>query len=207
VDAVDKTFFDRDPHDVAVDLLGRRLVDTSSDPQLIGTIIETEVYGGTRDPASHADKGEPTDRTRPMFGSPGTAYVYTIYGIYQCFNIVTPAGKRPSAILIRALHPRQGISEMAERRDIDLKDQNQPSKRRLKNLLSGPGKICQAFDIDETLNGNDLTTPPLFVDKNRKDPKSIQTSPRIGLNPETVGEAAQREWRYTMEDHSSYLSR
>ena len=114
--------------------------------RLGGRISEVEAYIGEDDKASHAARGR-TDRNRPMYGAPGLAYVYFIYGMYFCLNVVTEREGLPAAILIRGIEPDEGVDLMAARRA------GQP----VGNLASGPGKLCQALAIDRALNGHDLT--------------------------------------------------
>ncbi len=204
-------FYQREPHELACGLLGRDLVRVLPDGRrLRGRILEVEVYGYSEDPASHADTGIPTDRTAAMFGEPGSAYVYQIYGMYHCLNVVTPAGTRPSALLVRALHPIEGLDQMAKRRGLfDRYDEKMPLSVRT-NLLSGPGKICQAMDIDCSFNEHLLEGGELMVTEGVPvagvEQFEIGTGSRIGLNPKTVGEAADWPWRYAVRG-SKYLSR
>ena len=202
-------FFERDPHDVARDLLGHDLVRRRGDGSLLrGRIVELEVYGGRYDPASHSSEGPPTERNRAMFGDPGTAYVYLIYGIYYCFNIVTLRQERPSALLVRAARPLEGHQKMAEARGLTTADETDGWDDR--NLMSGPGKLCQALDIDRRFDESALDSGELVVVEGEPvgsdDTRSIDTTPRIGLNPETVGKSAEWEWRYVVAE-SDYSSR
>jgi DNA-3-methyladenine glycosylase len=211
LEALSGDFYACDPHQLARRLLGRDLVRLDEQGgRLRGRIIEVEVYGHCHDPASHANTGVPTDRTSAMFGPPGTAYIYLIYGMYHCLNVVAPAGERPAAVLIRALHPLEGLESMARRRGLfERYDGQMPASVR-RNLLSGPGKICQAMGIDLEHNEQPLGTGQLRLARGvpvESHPNStIACAPRIGLNPETVGEAADWPWRYGVSG-SRYLSR
>jgi DNA-3-methyladenine glycosylase len=204
-------FYERDPHDLACALLGRDLVRLTEDgTRVSGRILEVEVYGFDDDPASHANTGIPTDRTAPMFGDPGTAYVYQIYGMYHCLNVVAPAHIRPSALLIRALHPLEGLEKMAVSRGLSERfDDTMPLKVR-KNLLSGPGKICQAMGIDCAFNQRPFDRGQLLLTEGvpvtQVDDLSIASGTRIGLNPKTVGASHEWPWRYGIEG-SKFLSR
>lgn len=204
-------FYQRDPHELAHELLGRDIVRVLADGRrLSGRILEVEVYGHAEDPASHANTGIPTDRTAPMFGEPGSAYVYKIYGMYHCLNVVAPAAERPSALLVRALQPLEGLDQMAKRRGLfDRYDDEMPLKVR-KNLLSGPGKICQAMGIDCTFNERLLVDGDLMLTEGVPvrdvDAFEIGSGARIGLNPKTVGDSATWPWRYAVRG-STFLSR
>lgn len=204
-------FYEREPHALARDLIGRDLVRLTDDGRrLSGRILEVEVYGYVDDPASHANTGVPTDRTAPMFGEPGTAYVYQIYGMYHCLNVVAPSHERPSALLIRALYPLEGLELMAAGRGLaDRYDAEIPLSVR-KNLLSGPGKICQAMGIDCEFNRRPLDQGELLLTEGvpveNLEELSVAAGERIGLNPKTVGEACKWPWRYGVRD-SKFLSR
>ncbi|WP_168210788.1 DNA-3-methyladenine glycosylase [Persicimonas caeni] len=204
-------FYQRDPHELAHDLLGRDIVRVLPGGQrLTGRILEVEVYGYAEDPASHANTGVPTERTAPMFGEPGSAYVYKIYGMYHCLNVVAPADQRPSALLIRALQPLEGLDQMAKDRGLfDRYDDSMPLTVQ-KNLLSGPGKICQAMGIDCSFNESLLDGGELMlthgVPVRGLDALEIGRGSRIGLNPKTVGESAEWPWRYAVRG-SKFLSR
>ena len=135
------SFFNRKTALVAQELLGKVLVCKNKDQIISGMIVETEAYVGPQDLASHASRGK-TPRNEIMFGDAGYWYIYLIYGFYNCLNIVTEAKDYPSAVLIRAVEPVEGISLMEINR----------KTTKLENLTSGPGKLCQAFGIDKKLN-------------------------------------------------------
>jgi DNA-3-methyladenine glycosylase len=137
-----KTFYRRETAQVARDLLGAWLVHG----EVGGVVVETEAYLGSEDPASHAFRG-PTPRSSVMFGDPGHAYVYFIYGNHYCFNVVAHPPGRAGAVLIRALEPRLGLDLMRTRR----------GSCTMRDLTRGPGRLCQALGIDRTLNGADLS--------------------------------------------------
>jgi DNA-3-methyladenine glycosylase len=154
--------------DVARALLGKILVhgDTA------GRIVETEAYLGGDDLAAHSARGI-TDRTRVIFGPPGHAYVYFIYGMYECLNIVAEQEGRPGCVLIRALEPVAGIEIMRSRR---------PKARSLHDLASGPGKLTLAMGITRAQNGADLTRGNLVVRRPGGEPRiEIRVTPRIGI--------------------------
>jgi len=138
-----------------------------------GIIVETEAYLGLDDAASHAYRGI-TKRTEVMFGPPGHAYVYFIYGMYECVNIVTDPDGKASAVLIRAIEPLIGVELMQARR---------PGLKRLRDLGSGPGKLTIALGITRALNGADVTKGPLVV-RDRRGEKAFEivAGPRIGIS-------------------------
>ena len=136
-----------------------------------GVIVETEAYRGADDPASHAaTRGGRTERNAAMFGPPGRAYVYRIYGMHWCVNVVTGAEGEPQAVLIRALDPLLGEGEMARRR------------AGASDLASGPGRLCQALGITGALYGHDLRLPPLELRAGWRIPDpEVAVSGRIGV--------------------------
>jgi DNA-3-methyladenine glycosylase len=165
---------------IAPALLGSYLVRELDGQWLVGRIVETEAYLSEGDPACHAYKRE-TPRNRVMFGDPGMAYVYKIYGLYHCVNVVTEAKGRGAAVLIRALEPIAGLEAMADRRNGS------------RDLTNGPGRLCLALGIDTALNGVDLTRPgPLYLLRPPAPPDEVvATSPRIGIT-----QGAEFPWRY-----------
>ncbi len=140
-----RRFFDRDPVTVARELLGKLLLHDDGGQLLVGRIVETEAYLAAEDPASHSHRGQ-TPRNTAMFGPPGHAYVYAMHR-YHCLNVVTEGEGIPSAVLLRAVEPVQGMEVMSPRRGTE----------RYANLTSGPGKLCQAFAIDRSLDQWALT--------------------------------------------------
>jgi DNA-3-methyladenine glycosylase len=153
---------------VARDCLGKILVHGSA----AGRIVEVEAYLGVGDRAAHAWRG-PTNRTRVIFGPPGHAYVYFIYGMYECLNFVAEPEGLAGCVLIRALEPLAGMSTMRRRR---------PTARAIEDLASGPGKLTLAMGITRKLNGADLVEGPLQVRRSLDDaPFKIEVTPRIGI--------------------------
>ena len=165
---LDRSFYSRGTIDVAKSLLGKVLVHGAT----AGVIVETEAYLGGDDLASHSSRGV-TDRTRVIFGPPGHAYVYFIYGMYECLNLVAEPEGVPGCVLIRALEPVAGIAIMCERR---------PRAKKLEDLASGPGKLTLAMNITRRDNGRDVTCGPLTVRSfpQTKQPEIVTTS-RIGI--------------------------
>lgn len=166
-----RDFFNRLSTEVARNLLGQVLVFGSSK----WFITETESYRGADDPASHAFKGS-TKRTQIMFGTPGFSYVYLIYGIHHCLNIVTEELGSPSAVLIRGL------------RSIE------PSNI----LLDGPGKICRAMNITRQHNGIDLVTHKHFYIEEGQQLQDFVATPRIGIT-----KGLDKLWRFVLKNQDS----
>jgi DNA-3-methyladenine glycosylase len=169
-----RQFYARPTLQVARELLGQRLVHLDGGRRLAGLITETEAYIDQTDLACHARFGR-TQRTAVMFGSPGRAYVYFTYGMHWMLNIVTEVEGMPAAVLIRAIMPVEGIDIMQARRG-----RPDPPSR----LVNGPGKLAQAFGIDQALNGGDLCAlrAPLFVERAAPAPDSnVRIGPRVGL--------------------------
>ena len=194
-------FFDADPHTVARRLLGCTLVRRTSDGERRARLVEVEAYGGGEDPSSHANGGRATRKNASMFSSPGTIYVYSIHR-WHCLNVVTQAGLKPSAVLLRAAQPLEGLDLMAARRGVDLTQRHADRK-----LLSGPGKMCQALDVDRALDGLSWDTPALYLEHGQTvSEDDILATPRVGLNPKTCGASAGWPWRYRLRD-TVYASR
>jgi DNA-3-methyladenine glycosylase len=165
-------FYNRPTEDVARDLLGAVLEHRTADGVVAGRIVETEAYLGEHDLACHAAVGR-TERTDALYGKPGTAYVYFIYGMYWCVNAVTRAPGEPSAVLIRALEPLFGIDLMRRRR---------PNARRDVDLTNGPGKLCLALQIDGACHRQSLQTSSLVIRAGEPIPDSnVTVTPRIGI--------------------------
>lgn len=161
---IDRNFYNRDTATVAKELLGKYLVHRVDGEDYIGKIVETEAYLGADDKAAHSYNMRRTERNKVMFGSPGFAYVYFIYGMYYCFNVVTREEEVPQAVLIRALQPISSLDKMAINRYRDKFDKNKVLKdKEIKNLTNGPGKLCNAMKIDKSLNGIDLCADELFI--------------------------------------------
>jgi DNA-3-methyladenine glycosylase len=152
--------------------LGTVLECETEDGTASGIIVETEAYLGEHDLACHAAVGR-TARTEHLYGAPGISYVYFIYGMYWCFNAVTRAEGSPSAVLVRALEPLDGISLMRKRR---------PRTRSDVNLTNGPGKLCQALGITGALTGKPMQRKPLVIREGRHvSDVQVEVTPRIGI--------------------------
>lgn len=176
-------FYVRPAETVALDLLGKYLVHNDNGIERVGRIVEVEAYLGPHDKAAHSARGL-TPRTRVMFGPPGHAYVYLIYGIYYCMNVVTEPEGKASAVLLRALEP--------------VKNLDAPTR--------GPGLLCRAMGIDRRFHGHDLLSEDFYVAAPRGKPESfkIVRRPRIGVD--YAGRWARRLLRFYIRDNP-YVSR
>lgn len=178
-----RTFFARHPRRVARELLGKLLLRDNGPTRLSARIVEVEAYLGEKDPAAHAAAGN-TARTSALFGPPGHAYVYFIYGNHYCLNVSCEREGNAGSVLFRALEPLLGVEEMARARDIAVH-----SARDLPKLTSGPGRLAEAFGITRTRdNGADLTSPAsgLWIGQDSFRARNIQTTPRIGITKATA---------------------
>jgi DNA-3-methyladenine glycosylase len=177
-----RAFYDRDTIIVAVEMLGKYLVHVSAGVERIGRIVEVEAYLGPHDLAAHSAKGR-TKRTKVMFGPPGHAYVYMIYGMYYCMNVVTEHEGHASAVLLRAIEP----------------------VRNIKGRTQGPGLLCRAMGIDNRLNACDLVGEDFYLaTPAAAEPFSIIKRPRIGVD--YAGRWAKRLLRFYIKGNS-FISR
>jgi len=193
---LERDFFARDTLEVARDLLGRVLVRTLDGERLSGRIVEVEAYVGEEDQASHARCGR-TERNAAMYGPPGHAYVYLIYGVHHCLNLVTGPEGFPAAVLVRALEPLEGLERMRALR----------SGRPDLQLTSGPGRLCQALAIDRRFDGADLCAPDavLFLEEGRPaEDGAVAAGPRVGVRGDTTARTAP--WRFYLQGNR-YVSR
>ncbi len=198
-----RAFYARQTQEVALALLGAYLVHDTPEGRQVGRIVETEAYVGLSDRASHASRGR-TRRTDVMFGPPGYAYVYLVYGMHYCLNVVSERDGEAGAVLLRALVPMFGVEQMRARRgrfaEADVR------------LAAGPGRLCQALGVDLALDRVDLCTPgelwlakPSETELAQHRRPGIVTGSRVGV--ESAGEeAAARPWRFGIRGHPS-LSR
>jgi DNA-3-methyladenine glycosylase len=181
-----REFFARETLAVARDMLGQRLVRVLDGQRLSGCIVEVEAYVGESDEACHARCGR-TERNAAMYGPPGHAYVYFVYGMHYCLNAVTEREGFPAAVLIRALEPLEGIGVMQERR----------GGRAGAGLAAGPARLCQALGIDRQSDGVDLCAADadLFVEQGAAVPdEKVVTGPRIGVRGDET--ALNAPWRF-----------
>jgi DNA-3-methyladenine glycosylase len=173
---IPRGFYERDPEQVARALLGKLIVRSFEGEELAGRITEVEAYLGLDDPAAHAFAGR-TERNAVLFGPPGFAYVYFIYGMHHCLNFSCQPEGHAGCVLIRALEPIAGLRKMAELRGV-------APTADTKALTGGPGKLCQALGITRIAhNGVDVTLPtsPLRVLDDGATASPIQATPRIGI--------------------------
>lgn len=177
-----RSFYDRDTVEVAHELLGKCLVHVTGGLTRIGRIVEVEAYLGPHDLAAHSAKGL-TARTKPMFGPPGHAYVYLIYGMYHCMNVVTQPEGTAAAVLLRALEP----------------------VRNIEGRTQGPGLLCRAMQIDKRLNAHDLLSHDFYIaDDGYPSKFAIVKRPRIGVD--YAGHWARRLLRFYIRNNA-YVSR
>ncbi len=198
-----REFYARPTLDVAKDLLGKNLVHYFNEKRLVGKIVEVEAYIGSIDKAAHSYNNRITKRTKTMFGPPGHAYVYLIYGMYNCINTVTQKKGEGTGVLIRAVEPVENIETMAlNRYDMpatDLKD------KEILNLTSGPGKLCMAMGITRKNNGMDLCGDTLWIEKPEKNKEpEIVTTTRVNID--YAEEAVHFPWRFYIKDNP-FISR
>jgi len=182
----------RNTLDVAKYLLGKELVHIIEKQITSGLIVEVEAYIGPGDSASHAYQGKRTPRTRIQYEIGGKAYVYQIYGLHYCFNVVTQKEDLPEVVLVRALQPLQGVEIMEKRRSF--KNNNRFE------LTNGPGKLCQAMAIDKSCYGVDLCGSKLYIREAKvKIPKHIAVSKRINI--EYARNAKNFPWRFYLKNN------
>jgi DNA-3-methyladenine glycosylase len=187
-----RVFYARPVLAVARDCIGKHLVHDTPRGLLVGRIVEAEAYRGPEDRAAHSFGGRRTARTEVMFGPPGHAYVFFVYGLHYHVNLVTTAIDAPHAVLIRAVEPVEGAELMAERRNMSAAQ---------RELCNGPGKLCQAFGIDRAHNGQDLTRAPLFLSDGPA--CRVVRGTRVGVD--YAGAWAARPWRFC-DPESRYVS-
>jgi len=195
--ALDRQFFARDPREVARELLGKLLIRRHERKLLAGRLVEVEAYLGADDAAAHAAAGR-TARNDVLFGPPGHAYVYLIYGNYFCLNVSCEPEGKAGCVLIRAAEPVDGLEHMARSRGLEL-----GSPKALRLIASGPGRLAQAFSITRARdNGKDLldAISDLRLADDGYTPQRILTTPRIGIT-----KTADYPLRYIVAG-SDYLS-
>ena len=198
-----REFYNGDTVEIARALLGKYLVRSLPDGTVLaGRLTETEAYIGRCDKACHAYNYRRTERTATLFGPPGHAYIYLIYGMYHCLNVVTEPEGEPAAVLIRAMEPVSGTDTIRRLRFGD----KPLTTYRKKNFLNGPGKLCKGLSLTKAENGLDLTEDTLYLCDSPLDfgapltepPKErICAGPRIGID--YAEEARDFPWRFWLE--------
>jgi DNA-3-methyladenine glycosylase len=180
-----RAFYDRDPRELAPALLNKVLVSTETGTRVAARIVEVEAYCGSADPASHAYRGR-TDRNATMFGRPGRLYVYFVYGMHWCANVVADAPDGDAgAVLLRAAVPMAGLDVMRARR---------VAARRDRDLCAGPARLASAFGIDRVHDGIDLVRGPIGIhDDGTAPPARPRRTARVGLRP---GRGDRERWRW-----------
>lgn len=202
---LDRTFYDRDTVTVARELLGQYLVRNLDGKLLVCRITETEAYVGRVDKACHAYQYKRTARTEPLFDSPGTIYIYLIYGMYHCLNFVTEGEGEPAAVLIRGCTPILGEEQMTLARYG--KTLSDLSSYQRKNFLNGPGKVCRALSLTRDQNKLSLMGDTLWVcddlsdlglrEEPSREASPIHQGPRIGID--YAEEAVHFPWRFWID--------
>jgi len=183
-----RSFFARDAVTLARALLGMVLVHETADGRTAGRIVEVEAYRGPEDRAAHSYGGRRTARNEVMYGPQGRAYVFFVYGMHYCVNVVAAGVDEPEAVLIRALEPVDGIELMRARRRVDHRTPDAA-------LARGPANLCRAMGIDRALNGADLLAGSLRLESGRRLRRScLAAAPRVGVD--YAGDHARRLWRF-----------
>jgi DNA-3-methyladenine glycosylase len=192
-----QSFYTRDVHTVAKELLGKYFVRIFNGKKLFGKIVEVEAYDGKIDQSAHSFNGK-TKRNEVMFNGGGNLYVYFTYGMHFCSNVVTGKPGGGTAILLRALEPVEGIDEMAFNRF----GKKEISEKEKINLTNGPAKICMALNIKRGDNGTSLNSDNIFIlDGKKISPEQIFTTTRIGIK-----KSVDLPWRYYIKDNR-YVSK
>jgi DNA-3-methyladenine glycosylase len=188
-----RDFYARPVLTVAKACIGKLLVHRTKEGLVAGRIVESEAYRGPADRAAHSYGGRRTARTEVMFGPPGYAYVFFVYGMHYQFNLVTTKDGAPHAVLIRAVEPVLGVEMMAKRRNL-------PASAR--ELTNGPGKLCQALGIGRECYGVDLCGPELFL----ADGSTVRSARAKRIGVDYAGDWAEKPWRF-YDPKSRYVSR
>lgn len=191
--ALDRAWFDRPSAVLATDLLGCRLVHASAEGAVGGRIVEVEAYCGPEDLAAHSSRGL-TPRNAVMFGAPGHLYVYLVYGLHHCLNVVAGPGDKPEAVLIRALELDQGLDLARDRRGPGVAGHR---------LASGPGNVGKALGVDRGLNGSDLRAGPVWIEPRVGPPPPVSRGARIGVDYARAWAARPLRFWITNDPHVS----
>lgn len=197
---LERDFFARDTLIVAKELLGKVIVREIDGVRLSGKIVETEGYIGSIDKASHAYGGKKTPRVEPLYGEPGISYVFSIYGMYECFNVISKEKGSPEGILIRAVEPIDGLEKIAQNRF--RKSYDTLTAKDIKNLTNGPSKLCIALDINKKVhNFMDLViSKELYIeDGDTINSSDIVETTRVGID--YAEEAVDFPWRFYVKNN------
>jgi DNA-3-methyladenine glycosylase len=195
---IQQDFYKKNTLDVAKNLLGQYLVREIDGQKIRSKIVETEAYIGSLDKACHGYNYKRTERTKPLFEDGGISYVYFIYGLYNCFNIVSSVKGEPEAVLIRAIEPIDNLDYISNRRF--KKNYNELNKTQIKNLTNGPSKLCMALDITRDQNYKKLYLgEEIYLEYNTESNFEIIESKRIGID--YAEEAKDFLWRYYIKDN------
>jgi DNA-3-methyladenine glycosylase len=198
-----RKFYERNTLEVAKDLLGKYIIHFTEGTKRVGKIVEVEAYMGPDDKAAHSYNFRRTKRNEVMYGPAGHAYVYIIYGMYNCMNIITEGVDIPRGVLIRAIEPIEGLDEMALSRFN--KKYNELKRSQILNLTSGPGKLCIAMNITSADNGEDLCGNKLYVAEDKeKNTFEIVSSKRINID--YAEEYINCPWRFYIKGNP-YVSK
>jgi DNA-3-methyladenine glycosylase len=186
--APSRGWFDRPAAELAPELLGARIVHASPEGRVGGRIVEVEAYRGPEDLAAHSARGR-TARNDVMFGAPGHLYVYLIYGLHHCANVVAGPGDKPEAVLLRAVEIDEGLELARMRRGPSVSD---------RRLASGPGNLGRALGLDRSHNGLDLVMGPVWIEPRTGPMPAVRRGPRIGVG--YAGAWAERPLRFWVTD-------
>lgn len=195
-----KSFYNTDALTLSKKLLGKVLVNEINGKFIKGIIVETEAYIGAIDKASHAYGGRRTKRTETLYGEPGIVYVYSIYGMYFCFNVICGEKDIAEGVLIRGLEPLEGLEEMSFNRF--KKSYKELTKTQIKNLTNGPSKLCIAMNINKNNNTKELIKEnSLYIEDHNIEilSSNIVETTRIGID--YAEEAVDFPWRFYIKDN------
>ncbi|WP_257351253.1 DNA-3-methyladenine glycosylase [Pseudalkalibacillus decolorationis] len=193
-----ETFYQQPTLKLATDLLGKEIRYHSEKGQVAGIIVEVEAYKGPEDKAAHSFGGRRTKRTEIMYGPPGVVYMFMIYGMHHCLNIVSGLKGNPEAILIRAIEPTTGIDRMLKNRFPN--NSGTLVKSKFKTLTNGPGKLCKALGLTMEQYGWSLTDSPLTLHQGIEvEDKEIEAGPRINID--YAAEHVHLPWRFWIKDN------
>ena len=199
---LNREFYSRDTLTVAKELLGKILVHKTEGYILKGKIVETEAYLGIKDKASHSYGGRKTKRVETMYEKAGTAYIYLIWGMYNCLNAITVEEGVPEGVLIRGIEPIKNIDQMIRYRFN--KNTYELTKYERNNISNGPGKLTMAMNIDRRLNKEDLCDDSLYIESGKNEKFNIIETSRIGID--YAEEAREYPYRFYIENNP-YVSK